>query len=342
MHNKKLQLKSNGSFELINDELSKIEESDLISVRPVKVGVCSSDIPRAFSNKSYFYPLVLGHEFCVIVNNDNKRQLKMGQRCVVFPLLPCFKCSSCREKKYNMCKNYSYYGSRTDGGLQKNLKVKRWNLIPIPDIIDNVSACLLEPISVCVHAVKKLKNNQKVLIYGGGFLAQIISQLLLAKNSKVFCLDRNEFKKSFFNKEVFFTTDKDSLEESSFDAVIECCGANDILSKCIAYGKPGATILQMANPSSGTKLDSNGISSLMRKEQQILGTWNSEYRPDNPKKCDWHKTISLLSSKKLFVKNLISHEANLNEASDLFYNIYARKNKNSKIINFNKAVINVL
>ena len=80
----------------------------------------------------------------------------------------------------------------------------------------------------------------------------------------------------------------------------------------------------------------------MRKEQQILGTWNSEYRPDNPKKCDWHKTISLLSSKKLFVKNLISHEANLNEASDLFYNIYERKNKNSKIINFNKAVINVL
>ena len=205
-----------------------------------------------------------------------------------------------------MCTNYSYYGSRTHGGLQSRINVKRWNLIPIPDNVDDLSASLLEPISVCVNAVKKIQNNKKVLIYGGGFLAQIICQLLIIKNCDIYCIDRNEYKRNYFQENIFFTTKESDLEESYFDYVIECCGAKDILFKCIKYGKPESNILQMANPSHNCSLNANGISQLMRKEQHIFGTWNSKYRPDNEKFCDWHETINLLSSKKLSIKNLIS------------------------------------
>ena len=341
MKDTKLSLENNGYLTLNTYDFEEDLNDDLIVTNPINVGVCSSDIPRAFNNKSYFYPLVLGHEFSVLINEDKKGKFNYGQRCGVFPLIPCFKCSSCAEKKYNMCKNYSYYGSRTDGGLQSKINIKRWNLIPIPNNVDDISASLLEPISVCVNAVKKIKNNTKVLIYGGGFLAQIMSQLLLDKKCHIFCIDRNEYKKDYFQKNIFFTTKESDLEESSFDFVIECCGAKDIISKCIKYGKPEAKILQMANPSNNALLNADGISSLMRKEQQIIGTWNSKYRPDLKQKCDWHETISLLSSGKLFIKNLISHIVNIDDAPQLLKNIYHRKNSRSNISNFNKAIIKV-
>ena len=77
-----------------------------------------------------------------------------------------------------MCKDYSYYGSRIDGGLQTDLYINHWNLLEISDELDNFSSSLIEPISVCIHASRKITKNSSVLIYGGGFLSQILSQLL--------------------------------------------------------------------------------------------------------------------------------------------------------------------
>lgn len=338
---KKLTLINNGEFKLEEHSTIKNPNEDFILVKTIKVGICSSDIPRAFDSKAYYYPLILGHEFSVEIIEDKKKELKSGQKCAVFPLLPCFECESCKKKKYNMCSNYSYYGSRVDGGMQGELYIKRWNLIPLPDEIDSISASLIEPTAVCIHASEKISPNQKILIYGGGFLAQILAQLLLKKSCEITCIDRNEYKKKFFNSEVKFVISEEELLDSSFDFVIECCGADSILGKCISFGKPGATIMQLANPYKDTIFKSKEISLMMRKEQKIIGTWNSDYRPDNPAECDWNKTIELLKNNELSIKNLITHQSSLEDAKDLLLNINSRKEKANKIKNFNKAIIEI-
>lgn len=337
----RLSLIENGVFEVNDYNFEDNFNDNQVLVKTLHVGVCSSDIPRAFDNKAYFYPLVLGHEFAVEVLKDNKNNFKEGQRCTVFPLLPCFKCNSCKKKKYNMCSNYKYYGSRTHGGMQSQLFVNRWNLIPLPDEVDSVSASLIEPTAVCVHASEKINPNQDILIYGGGFLAQIISQLLLKKNCKVTCIDRNDYKKKFFNENVKFLTSESDLIESQYDFVIESCGAKEILGKCIKFAKPEATILQLANPFKDSDLKSHDISQFMRKEQKIIGTWNSDYRPDDKSKCDWHKTIELLKNQDLTIKNLISHKSNLLDSKELLIKINSRKKVTEGIEEYNKAVIKV-
>ena len=338
---KKLALIQNGNLKFENLHLEKNNDQDLILVKPLYVGVCSSDIPRAFEKKAYFYPLILGHEFSVEIIDDKRNYLKKGQKCSVFPLLPCFRCSICKKKKFNMCKKYSYYGSRVNGGMQTQLYINRWNLLPLSSDIDTISASLIEPIAVCVHAVKKINSSKKILIYGGGFLAQIISQLLIKKKCKVTCIDRNQYKEKFFNKEVFFTTFEEDLEESSFDYVIESCGAKNVLGKCIKYGKPEAKIIQLANPSKEMKINSNEISTFMRKEQILIGTWNSEYRPDDHTKCDWRQTIKLLENEFLSVNKLISHKVGLAQAKELLNKIYSRKANPNDILGFNKAIIEI-
>ena len=337
----KLNLTKNGTFELKSENILEEKNKDLVKVTPLKVGICSSDIPRAFDKKAYFYPLVLGHEFCVSVLEDKENHFHPGQLCTVFPLIPCFRCNSCKKQNYNTCSDYSYYGSRIDGGLQSSMYIKRWNLIPLPDEIDLYSASLIEPIAVCVHSAKKIKSKKNILLYGGGFLSQIMSKLLLNKGCKITCIDRNEYKKKFFHNDVNFITKDENLTNSNYDFAVECCGAKNILSKCINALKNKGTIIQLANPSREVNLNYELISKLMRKELNIVGTWNSDFRPDNKNLCDWHKAISLLKNKSINVRNLISHEQSISQAPELLNKINNRKRDISDILDFNKAVINI-
>ena len=134
---------------------------------------------------------------------------------------------------------------------------------------------------------------------------------------------------------------RNNLKPSSFDFTIECCGAEGILNECIKLTKPRGTILQMANPNSETHLNSVGISQLMRKEQSIIGTWNSDYRPDDKDSCDWNEAIKMLVQKKIDIKSLISHRTTLENATQLFKDINERRSKDSKLKNYNKAIIQV-
>ncbi len=97
----------------------------------------------------------------------------------------------------------------------------------------------------------------------------------------------------------------------------------------------------MANPSIESNIDYKTISSLMRKELQVIGTWNSQFRPDDPIKCDWFKSIDLIRKKIVNVKRLISHKENIRGAINLIEEVYRRRNGKSQLIEFNKGLISI-
>ena len=335
-----LSLENNGELVIKQKKIvsSKINNQQ-VRVRPINVGICSSDIPRCFDNKAYFYPVVIGHEFIVSVIEDPSGEFNFGDRCVIFPLIPCLKCYGCLSKEYNRCSNYSYYGSRTEGGMQSLIDINKWNLVRLPSNIDNISGSFIEPIAVCNHASKLVENNKNILIYGGGFLSQILSQILIKNNCKVTCIDRNAYKKSFFSKDVEFHTNSENIEDSSFDFTIECCGGSGVLDECIRLTMPNGKIIQMANPSINLSISSNVLSKFMRKEQILIGTWNSSYRPDNPELCDWNGSIQLLATQKINVSKLITHKAQLSDSVNLLNDIYSRRLNKDSLVNFNKAIV---
>lgn len=143
-----------------------IEESENHAVRDgecifeVKAsGICGSDIPRAFSNGAYFYPIVVGHEFAGIVKDSVNREL-VGKRACAFPILPCGKCKFCQAQQWSSCINYDYYGSRRDGGMQSELLLKESNLVFLPDNVSYEAGAMIEPMAVCLHAIKKSKYKR--------------------------------------------------------------------------------------------------------------------------------------------------------------------------------------
>lgn len=339
---KKLNLLGNGvlSFTEEKTNLTNISD-DKVRVKPINVGVCSSDIPRCFDSKAYSYPLIIGHEFLVQIINDPLNKFKKGERCAVFPLRPCFRCSSCFSKEYNRCSNYSYYGSRVDGGMQSILDVDRWNLVPLPKKLDDISGSLIEPVAVCKHASEYAEKSIKILLFGGGFLSQILSKIFISKDKNITCVDRNNYKKDFFSKDIDFCLNTSNLKDSSFDLTYECSGAPIALEECIRLTKPLGDIVQLANPDKSTNLSSNLLSRFMRKEQKLVGTWNSRFRPDDLKNCDWNKSIEMLVNDEISIKELISHTSNLEDSHHLIEKIYLRRQDKGKLPKFNKAIISI-
>ena len=82
---------------------------DEVLFRVKACGICGSDLPRVFSGKAYYYPIVLGHEFSGVVEDAADSSLVGGRYCV-FPILPCGKCEFCRREQYANCVHYDYYG----------------------------------------------------------------------------------------------------------------------------------------------------------------------------------------------------------------------------------------
>lgn len=159
---------------------------DEVLVRVKAAGICGSDISRIYHHGTYSYPLIPGHEYSGIVVEcgsaaskeahvqarscdaregiyDGRTFSWIGKRVGVFPLIPCGQCLPCRQKRYEMCRNYSYLGSRRDGGFAEYVSVPVWNLIELPEKVTFEQAAMMEPMAVAVHAMRKALQEERTI-----------------------------------------------------------------------------------------------------------------------------------------------------------------------------------
>lgn len=79
-----------------------------------------------------------------------------GQRVSVFPLISCNRCTLCQKKQYEMCRQYSYLGSRRDGEFVKYAAVLTENLVKLLDHVSFMEDVMMGPMAVAVHAMRRI------------------------------------------------------------------------------------------------------------------------------------------------------------------------------------------
>jgi len=288
-------------------------EPDEVRIKVVSAGICSSDVPRAFEGGAHVYPLVMGHEMAgevVICGAAATAEFALGDRVVVFPLLPCGRCGECQNKHYARCRSYDYYGSRRNGGFAQYLNVKSWNLLPLPNNLSFDDAALVEPVAVVVHALDRAgvlsspgSSNSEIVIVGAGFLGLVAVQIshLLRPTTPVTLIDRNAYKLEIGAaagaKTHLLASDADWQDflndsRSRFQVAIEATGVPDTFRRSVELACPGGRVMWMGNISAKLDLPQALVSSILRKELTILGTWNSSY--DGRKPSDWTKVLDLM------------------------------------------------
>lgn len=310
--------------------IAKSEElaaSDGYCVFDVKAcGICGSDIPRVFAGASYYYPIVLGHEFCGVVNDSTNKEL-IGKRACIFPILPCGECEFCKKEQWASCKHYDYYGSRRDGGMQSQLIMKESNLIPLPDEVSYEAGSMIEPSAVCLHAVKKaqIKKDDTVLIYGAGTIGLLCGMWAKAQGAGKILFSDPDARRIDFAEGLGF----ERYNGEMADKVVEASGAPAALNDAIKNTKAMGTVVLVGHGAKDVTLEHSNFVQILRKQLTVVGSWNSDRRHDID---DWQESIDAIANGIIAPEKMITHKIALEDAEKAFNIIGERKEFYNKIV----------
>lgn len=301
------------------------ENEVLLAVKAT--GICGSDIPRIFYTGTYSYPLIPGHEFAgqveaVGVSVDEKWQ---GQRVGVFPLIPCYDCLPCQKEQYEMCRHYSYLGSRRHGGFAEYVAVPEKNLIALPESTSYEEAAMLEPMSVAVHAMRKAAPlpDENIVICGLGTIGLFMLMFLLeAGRQNVFVIGNKDFQKRMavqlgLPETAFCDSRTEDVERwllertagKGADVFFECVGKNETVTQAVGLTAPGGRIMLVGNPASDMTFSKAVYWKILRNQLTVFGTWNSSFT--HSPEDDWHYVLDRLEDGRIAPARMITHKMSL-------------------------------
>lgn len=301
--------------------LPELKEHEVM-VRVMAAGICGSDIPRIYQTGTYSFPLIPGHEFAGIVTSAGKQADKkwIGKRVGIFPLIPCGECEPCRQKQYEMCRHYSYLGSRTDGGFAEYVAVPENNLIELPEEVNYDAAAMLEPMAVAVHAMRKsgVTKEDVVAVYGLGTIGLLLCMFLWDAGIKnIYVIGNKEFQKKMICSLGIPEThycDSRTQEVSEWlqmqtgkrgmDVFFECVGKNETVAEVIGNTKPGGTVQLIGNPASDITLKKDIYWKILRNQLFVKGSWNSSFLHNE--EDDWHYILGKLSRRMICPERFIT------------------------------------
>jgi threonine dehydrogenase-like Zn-dependent dehydrogenase len=151
-----VQLFAPGDVRCVEVDVPQIKNGNDVIIKVKSCGVCGSDIPRVMSKGAYRYPITIGHEFAGQVTEVGPEVNQLGDRVTIMPLIPCGKCKYCRIGEAVLCDDYQYYGPRIDGAMAEYISACADNILKLPSGVDYESGCMTDPVSVALHAVRKV------------------------------------------------------------------------------------------------------------------------------------------------------------------------------------------
>ncbi len=162
--------------------------------------VCGSD-RRTYrhGHASIPPPRVLGHEFCGTVVESRAADhvgIKVGDRVVMYIVMPCGTCQPCKEGKVNICLTRKTMAYHYDGGYAEYTKipavaVSAGSLIKVESDTPSEHMALSEPTGCAINAHGRLKIGLKdtVAVFGAGPVGIIHAVLARLQGAqKVFML----------------------------------------------------------------------------------------------------------------------------------------------------------
>lgn len=303
-------------------------ESEVI-VRVRACGICGSDIPRIFENGAYRMPLIPGHEFSGEVTAAGKKvdASLLHKRVGVFPMIPCKECTACQKGQYELCRNYSYLGSRRDGGFAEYAAVPASNLIKLPDTVSFEAAAMLEPMAVAVHAMRRVLPcmEDRIAVCGLGTIGILLVMFLKdAGFQNILVIGNKDFQKETILKvgvpeEHVCDSRKENVRAwlmeltggVGADVFFECVGRNETISQAIDLTAMAGKVCLMGNPFTDIRLSRDVYWKILRNQLTVTGTWNSSFTGDT--EDDWNYALGRIGRNRLAPEELISHRFSMEE-----------------------------
>jgi L-iditol 2-dehydrogenase len=289
-------------------------------------GICGSDVIEWYRVPKA--PRVLGHEATGVIDRVGSKvtSLKVGDRVFVSHHVPCNQCRYCQRGHHTACQTLhtsNYY----PGGFAQYIRVPKINVdfgvYKLPEDMSFEEGTFIEPLA-CVSRGQRLANLQKddtLLIIGSGISGILHAQLAKYKGVRnVIVADINPYRLQLAKK---FGADhaldakenrppklKEVNDGRLADQVVVCTGATSAALTALDCVEKGGTILFFAVPDPTVKLPVP-INQFWRNEITMRTSYGAA--PN-----DLEDSMRVLATKRLNVKDMITHRLSLSEAQEGF------------------------
>ena len=331
---------NNNDVRIEEMEIPKINKNELL-VKVHSSGICGSDVMEWYRIKKA--PRVLGHEIAgeIVKIGKNVKKYKEGDRVFVSHHVPCDICNFCKNDQHTHC--HTLHSTNFDpGGFAEYLRVPEINVekgtFLLPNNMTYDEAVFIEPLACVVRGVEiaQLKKGQNVLILGSGISGLIHIKLAKALDAKsIIATDINEYRlKTAIKLGADYVINakknvskilREYNNENLADFIVICTGAPIAVEQAIQSVATGGTILFFAPTAPGVEIPFP-LFDLWNKGVKMYSTYAG-----SPK--DIKKAIELIKSKKVKVKDMISHKLPLSETPKGFQLVAKAQNSIKVIIN---------
>ncbi|WP_226341039.1 L-threonine 3-dehydrogenase [Gemmobacter serpentinus] len=148
---------------------------DDVLIRIRKTGICGTDIHiwnwDEWAAKTVPLGLVTGHEFAgeIVEIGRNVTDLAIGQRCSGEGHLIGRHSRQSRAGKFHLDPETRGIGVNEQGAFAEYLRLPAFNVVPLPDVIDDEIGAILDPLGNAVHTALSFDLvGEDVLITGAG------------------------------------------------------------------------------------------------------------------------------------------------------------------------------
>jgi len=191
--------------------------------------------------------------------------------------------------------------------MADELKVPECCLVYLPSKVEVRDGCLVEPLAVAVHGLRRAGlNGQRVAVVGGGTIGLCAVAVASDANSAVGLSARHDHQMAAGSR-----LGADRID-GQYDLVVEAAGTERAVNKSIALCRPKGTILMLGTHWSGLQFQQMAA---MMKEITIISSYM--YAADGTVR-DFDVAAMLLSKYPEIAKALITHRFRLAEVKQAF------------------------
>ncbi|SDE51443.1 L-threonine 3-dehydrogenase [Salipiger thiooxidans] len=159
---------------MVEAPVPEIGPEDVL-IRINKTGICGTDIHiwnwDAWAQRTVPVPLITGHEFAgeIVELGRDVRGLEIGQRCSGEGHLIGRQSRQSRSGRFHLDPETRGIGVNEQGAFAEYLRLPAFNVVPLPEAVDDEIGAILDPLGNAVHtALSYDLVGEDVLITGAG------------------------------------------------------------------------------------------------------------------------------------------------------------------------------
>ncbi len=289
---------------------------DDVLIRIRKTGICGTDIHiwnwDEWAARTVPLGLVTGHEFAgeIVEIGRNVRDLSIGQRCSGEGHLIGTQSRQSRAGKFHLDPATRGIGVNEQGAFAEYLCLPAFNVVPLPDEIDDEIGAILDPLGNAVHTALSFDLvGEDVLITGAGpigIMAAAVARHVGARHVVITDINQDRLDLAARVADVVpVNVRHQNLREvesalkmkQGFDVGMEMSGSQAALDQMVENMVMGGRIAMLGIPPGKSPVD---WSRIVFKAITIKGVYGREIFET------WYKMIAMLEN-GLDIRGVITH-----------------------------------